>query len=92
MRAANYDAIAAGYDRRYALHEYAGVRDALLRFVAEPAPAGAVVEVGCGTGYWLSLLEALLTPSPDDGSSQAASSRLATRSVESSPASSRRPR
>src|SRR3954453_15427451 len=67
MRAANYDAIAAGYDRRYALHEYAGVRDALLNCVAAgPSGVAAVVEVGCGTGYWLSVLEARLKPSPSE--------------------------
>ena len=49
-RVANYDSIAAGYDRRYQIHEYAGVRAALLDFVGE---SKAVVEVGCGTGHWL---------------------------------------
>jgi ubiquinone/menaquinone biosynthesis C-methylase UbiE len=57
MRSANYDAIAAAYDRRYALHEYAGVRDALLHFVAPRSSAvRSVLEVGCGTGHWLATL------------------------------------
>jgi ubiquinone/menaquinone biosynthesis C-methylase UbiE len=65
VRAANYEAIADGYDRRYALHEYAGVRDALVNFVAGGSSSvPAVVEVGCGTGHWVSLLEARLKPSP----------------------------
>jgi ubiquinone/menaquinone biosynthesis C-methylase UbiE len=58
VRAANYDSIAARYDRRYRLHDYAGVRDALLNFLAAPTPAGSALEVGCGTGHWLS------TPAP----------------------------
>ena len=49
-RVANYDSIAAGYDRRYAIHDYAGVRAALLDFVGGRR---AVLEVGCGTGHWL---------------------------------------
>ena len=58
-RVADYDSVAAGYDRRYAIHEYAGVRDTLLGFVGE---AGALLEVGCGTGHWLAAL-ASQTPS-----------------------------
>src|SRR5213076_934934 len=45
--------IAAGYDRRYDLHDYAGVRETLLTFLSAPTPAAAVLEVGCGTGHWL---------------------------------------
>ena len=52
-RVANYDSIAAGYDRRYAIHDYAGVRAALGDFVGD---AAAVLEVGCGTGHWLARL------------------------------------
>ncbi|MBW8866945.1 MAG: class I SAM-dependent methyltransferase [Acidobacteria bacterium] len=49
-RVTDYDSIAARYDRRYAIHEYAGVRAALVDFVGE---SSAVLEVGCGTGHWL---------------------------------------
>ena len=51
-RIADYDRIAGRYDRRYALHTYAGVRDALLSFVSSES-VSAVLEVGCGTGHWL---------------------------------------
>jgi len=54
-RVADYDRIAAGYDRRYEIHEYAGVRETLRAFVGD---AAAVLEVGCGTGHWLALLQA----------------------------------
>jgi ubiquinone/menaquinone biosynthesis C-methylase UbiE len=50
-----YDAIAPAYDRRYALHEYGGVEDAVRRF-ASAASAPEVLEVGCGTGHWLAAL------------------------------------
>ena len=52
-RVANYDSIAARYDRRYQIHDYAGVRAALIEFAAE---SNAVVEIGCGTGHWLAEL------------------------------------
>jgi ubiquinone/menaquinone biosynthesis C-methylase UbiE len=53
----DYDGIAARYDRRYAENEYGGVERALLSFVARH-PDGAVLEVGCGTGHWLGVLQA----------------------------------
>jgi ubiquinone/menaquinone biosynthesis C-methylase UbiE len=56
VRVANYDSIAAGYDRRYALHEYAGVRESLVNFLSSESPVTSVLEVGCGTGHWLALL------------------------------------
>ena len=58
MRVANYDTIAAGYDRRYALHDYAGVRETLLNFIGGDAVPAAILEVGCGTGHWLAALGA----------------------------------
>jgi ubiquinone/menaquinone biosynthesis C-methylase UbiE len=59
-RVADYDRIAAGYDRRYEVLEYTGVRDAVVRFVGD---SRVVLEVGCGTGHWLATLGARLTPS-----------------------------
>jgi ubiquinone/menaquinone biosynthesis C-methylase UbiE len=59
-RAADYDSIAARYDRRYDIHEYGGVREALLAFLGE---SRAILEVGCGTGHWLRLLDARSGPS-----------------------------
>ena len=56
-RAVDYDSVASAYDRRYAHQEYAGVERAVRRFVAGAAGA-RLAEVGCGTGYWLSLLAA----------------------------------
>jgi ubiquinone/menaquinone biosynthesis C-methylase UbiE len=54
-RVTDYDSIAGRYDRRYQIHEYAGVRAALVDFVAE---SSAVLEVGCGTGHWLAAVHA----------------------------------
>jgi ubiquinone/menaquinone biosynthesis C-methylase UbiE len=55
----NYDPIAPNYDRRYQLNDYSGVERALVDLVecglqARPARA---LEVGCGTGHWLGVLE-----------------------------------
>jgi ubiquinone/menaquinone biosynthesis C-methylase UbiE len=60
-RVANYDRIAAGYDRRYALHEYGGVRESLLNFLSSAPPVTSVLEVGCGTGHWLAMWSASLS-------------------------------
>jgi len=54
-RITNYDAVAATYDRRYALHGYDGIRDTILSFLGS-AELSAVLEVGCGTGHWLPLM------------------------------------
>src|SRR2546430_377125 len=62
-RVADYDSIAARYDCRYDLHEYAGVRDTLRAFVGE---SRAILEVGCGTGHWLTVLNAS-AESPAEG-------------------------
>src|SRR5262245_1154727 len=51
-RVADYNRIAENYDRRYALHAYAGVRDALFNSL-DSGPVSAALEVGCGTGHWL---------------------------------------
>jgi len=62
-RVAHYDSIAARYDRRYDIHEYAGVRETLVGFVGE---SQSILEVGCGTGHWLAALEADMKPSRGD--------------------------
>jgi SAM-dependent methyltransferase len=54
-RITDYDAIANEYDRRFAVHSYEGVRQALLTFLGE-SPLAAILEVGCGTGHWLSVM------------------------------------
>jgi ubiquinone/menaquinone biosynthesis C-methylase UbiE len=51
----DYDQIAATYDRRYEERPYEGVERALRAWLAT-APPGRFLEVGCGTGYWLSVL------------------------------------
>lgn len=70
MRTADYDRIAARYDKRYLQHEYAGVRDALLHFVGTEPAAVSVLEVGCGTGHWLGVLDASIRRSRVAGSSE----------------------
>jgi len=89
VRVANYDSIAAAYDRRYGLHEYAGVRRSLLNFLSAGSPVASVLEVGCGTGHWLAALQARLKPSPDDddGSATASAERHPSPDVRSAKAS-----
>ncbi len=50
----DYDRVADRYGRRYELHSYGGVHQALLRFAGEDKPR--IVEVGCGSGHWLEAL------------------------------------
>ncbi|MGD8626059.1 MAG: class I SAM-dependent methyltransferase [Anaerolineae bacterium] len=54
----DYDAIAPGYDRRFAAGNNRGVAVALLA-LAQDIEAGDVLEVGCGTGHWLAGLGAV---------------------------------
>lgn len=49
----NYDDVAAGYARRYALHDYA---DTLRFLTTRIAGRGRVLEVGCGQGTWVDRL------------------------------------
>ncbi|HSK96566.1 MAG TPA: methyltransferase domain-containing protein [Euzebyales bacterium] len=57
----DYDAIAGTYDRRYTrarvagVDTHAGVERAVLAFAGDD-PGRHVLEVGCGTGHWLSVL------------------------------------
>lgn len=54
----DYDQIAPSYDQRYGALEYEGVASTLL-FLARAGPAERILEVGCGTGHWLTELQAV---------------------------------
>lgn len=51
-RITNYDAVADGYDVRYRNYNYAEIKEGLSAFLGLE-PLDAILEVGCGTGYWL---------------------------------------
>ena len=51
IRIADYDRLAEGFDRRYALYRYEGIQRTLRDFIGADRPAA--LEVGCGTGHWL---------------------------------------
>lgn len=55
MRHTDYDAIAAGYDLRYRTYDYHEIKQALAAFLGDQ-PLRRILEVGCGTGYWLTAL------------------------------------
>jgi ubiquinone/menaquinone biosynthesis C-methylase UbiE len=55
-KSVNYDIIAPVYDRRYKEYDYSGVERALLNFIGEDQLA-EILEVGCGTGHWLTVLD-----------------------------------
>jgi SAM-dependent methyltransferase len=55
MQPVNYDTLAAHYHARYAGNTLPGVA-ALLRWLVSERPAAQVLEVGCGTGRWLTEL------------------------------------
>jgi SAM-dependent methyltransferase len=57
-RVVDYDSVADGFDRRYALHTYSGVRDTLIDFIGSGRPS-AILEVGCGTGHWVGAVAGL---------------------------------
>lgn len=50
----DYDGLAERYDERYGAHDYSGVERAVERLVSSGAH---VLELGCGTGRWLHLVE-----------------------------------
>jgi ubiquinone/menaquinone biosynthesis C-methylase UbiE len=50
----DYDGIASSYDQRYAKRRYAGIERMLREFVERGC---SLLEVGCGTGHWLRLLQ-----------------------------------
>ena len=52
----DYDEVADAYDQRYAAGGPQGIANALLS-LARDAGAERILEVGCGTGYWLTALQ-----------------------------------
>jgi SAM-dependent methyltransferase len=54
-RSLDYNPIASDYERRYTAGVWSGVAATLNEFVKEESIRRAV-EVGCGTGHWLSML------------------------------------
>jgi ubiquinone/menaquinone biosynthesis C-methylase UbiE len=56
-RSVNYSIIARDYDRRYRENDYGGIEHSLDEFVSA-ALSGDLLEVGCGTGFWLAHLAA----------------------------------
>jgi ubiquinone/menaquinone biosynthesis C-methylase UbiE len=57
MAELDYDPLASTYDRRYAVHEFAGTRECIFGWLASSS-GPRVLEVGCGTGKWLEALAA----------------------------------
>ena len=54
-RVTDYDSVAAGYDVRYRNFDYGDIKEALVAFLGA-TPIERILEVGCGTGFWLSAL------------------------------------
>ena len=55
-RRVNYDQVAPTYDSRYRLNQFSEIEQALLQFIGDQ-PALGVLEVACGTGHWLGILQ-----------------------------------
>lgn len=56
MKHVDYDLVSTSYDRRYRLGGPAGITASLLELVRKVG-AHRVLEVGCGTGHWLTEIE-----------------------------------
>ena len=54
-RVTDYDSISSQYDKRYQGQEYLGIEQALSTFIGDNRNIG-MLEVGCGTGHWLSVM------------------------------------
>jgi ubiquinone/menaquinone biosynthesis C-methylase UbiE len=53
----NYDSIAGGYDKRYrSAYKPEGIAAKLVELIKDVGAVN-VLEVGCGTGYWLDILQ-----------------------------------
>lgn len=52
----NYDAVAPNYDRRYRENRYPGTQALLASLIT---PGMHSLEVGCGTGHWLAVMQEL---------------------------------
>ncbi len=56
-RSVDYDQVAPTYTGRYRRGGYTGIEQALLQFIGND-PELKILEVGCGTGHWLEVLQA----------------------------------
>ncbi|HEY2735109.1 MAG TPA: class I SAM-dependent methyltransferase, partial [Polyangiales bacterium] len=54
-RRTNYDEVAPLFDRRYDETQYPGIEAALQEHITD-LPGLSVLELGCGTGFWLALM------------------------------------
>ncbi len=54
-RITDYEAISCQYDCRYRMRKFRGIEQRLLHFVGS-LKSSHLLEVGCGTGYWLDFL------------------------------------
>jgi ubiquinone/menaquinone biosynthesis C-methylase UbiE len=52
----DYEQIAESYDRRYVTNDFAATEHVLRDFLGA---ASSIAEIGCGTGHWLALADAL---------------------------------
>ena len=56
MKRVEYDVVAPTFDKRYAGQNYDETTTAVRRFIGT-ASHRAVLEVGCGTGHWLDVVQ-----------------------------------